>query len=225
MNHLQLGSCAVGIRTSEGIVLGVEKRLSSPLLEGSSVEKMYELDSGVGAAVSGLSADARTLLEGARVEAANHRFSYDEPLPVESLTQAICDIAMSFGEGGDENKAKMSRPFGVALLIGGVDRKGPCLFSCDPSGTYTSYDAHAIGNGSEGARTILQERYNKSLTLTAASVLLVRVLGEVMEEKLSHGNVELAHITPAKGWHRVGREQLDELIAKAQAEVAAEGGR
>ena len=123
-------------------MLAVEKRLTSPLLEQSSVEKIMEIDSHIAAAISGLTADARTLVEHARVEAANHRFTYDEPMRVESLTQSICDLAMSFGEGGDENKSKMSRPFGVSLLIAGVDSSGTTrLFHADPSGTYVAYEA------------------------------------------------------------------------------------
>ena len=78
----QLGSCAVGVRTSEGVVLGVEKRITSPLMVRSSVEKVFELDHHIGTAISGLTADSRTLVEHARVEAVNHTFVYDEPIKV-----------------------------------------------------------------------------------------------------------------------------------------------
>ena len=136
--------------TSEGVVLAVEKRITSPLLEQSSVEKIMEVDNHIGVAISGLTPDARTLVEHARVEAQNHRFTYDEPMRVESLTQAICDLALSFGEGGEENKSKMSRPFGVALLLAGCDAQGPHLFHTDPSGTYMAYSAHVSSRGGGG---------------------------------------------------------------------------
>ena len=84
---IKLGSTAIGLQTKHGSVLAVEKRLTSPLLEPSSVEKIAEIDSHVGAAMSGLVADARTLVDHARVEAQNHRFTYDEPIGVEALTQ------------------------------------------------------------------------------------------------------------------------------------------
>ena len=129
--------------------------------------------------------------------ASGAQFTYDEPLRVESLTQSICDLKMSFGEGGDDDdedggdggggsrrKAKMSRPFGVSLLVAGCDARGPQLYCTDPSGTYVCWDAQAIGNGSEAARTILQERYAKTLSVDAAAVLIVRVLCETMEEKV-----------------------------------------
>jgi 20S proteasome subunit alpha 5 len=87
---IKLGSTAVGIQTKEGCVLAVEKRLTSPLLDPASVEKIAEIDGHIGAAMSGLVADARTLVDHARVEAQNHTFTYDEPVGVEALTQGEC---------------------------------------------------------------------------------------------------------------------------------------
>lgn len=86
---IKLGSTAVGLQTKEGCVLAVEKRLTSPLLDPNSVEKIAEIDSHIGAAMSGLVADARTLVDHARVEAQNHTFTYDEPIGVEALTQGM----------------------------------------------------------------------------------------------------------------------------------------
>eukprot|EP01087_Luapelamoeba_hula_P014773 TRINITY_DN437_c0_g1_i1.p1 TRINITY_DN437_c0_g1~~TRINITY_DN437_c0_g1_i1.p1 ORF type:complete len:244 (-),score=51.12 TRINITY_DN437_c0_g1_i1:98-829(-) len=190
---IKLGSTAVGIQTSEGVILAVEKRLTSTLLEPSSVEKIMEIDSHIGAAMSGLTADARTLIDYARVETQNHTFTYDEPMSVESTTQAICDLALRFGEDRKDEKA-MSRPFGVALLVAGVDENGPTLFHTDPSGTFVSYFAKAIGAGSEGAQTTLHEHYNKSMTLKEAETLALRTLKEVMEEKINATNVEIASV-------------------------------
>ncbi len=84
---IKLGSTAVGLQTKSGCVLAVEKRLTSTLLDPASVEKIAEIDTHIGAAMSGLVADARTLVDHARVEAQNHTFTYDEPIGVEALTQ------------------------------------------------------------------------------------------------------------------------------------------
>jgi hypothetical protein len=78
--------------------------------------------------MSGLQADARSMVEHARVESQNHAFNYNEPLRVESCTQAICDLALRFGEGAEGEESIMSRPFGVALLIAGYDEDGPSLY-------------------------------------------------------------------------------------------------
>lgn len=68
------------------------------------------------------------MIEHARVESQNHAFNYAEPLRVESCTQAICDLALRFGEGAEGEESIMSRPFGVALLIAGYDEDGPSLY-------------------------------------------------------------------------------------------------
>lgn len=106
----------------------------------------------------------------------------------------------------------MSRPFGVALLIAGVDEKGPQLFLADPSGTYMQWDAKAIGAGSEGAQSELQEHYNKSMTLKEAEKLAVKVLKQVMEEKLNAQNAQLATVTPEKGFRIYSEEELKVII-------------
>ena len=78
--------------------------------------------------MSGLQADARSMIEHARVESQNYSFHYNERLGVESCTQAICDLALRFGEGAEGEESVMSRPFGVALLIAGIDEEGPQLY-------------------------------------------------------------------------------------------------
>ncbi|WFD29699.1 proteasome endopeptidase complex [Malassezia sp. CBS 17886] len=222
LEAIKLGSTTVGIATPEGIVLGVEKRVQSSLLVSSSIEKIMEIDTHVGAAMSGLTADARTMIDHARVVAQNHRFVYDEPIKIESVAQSVCDLALRFGENTEDEDAKMSRPFGVALLIVGVDEDGPQLYHADPSGTFVRYDAKATGSGSEGAQTELQEKYKKDLSMREASLLTLRVLKQVMEETLDEHNVQLAVVAKRSG--RDGRatgefEILDEARLKELVEA------
>ena len=196
------------------VILAVEKRLTSPLLVPSSVEKIMEMDSHIGCAMSGMTADARTLIDHGRVQTQNHRFTYDEPMKVKSCTQALCDLALRFGEDDGDADA-MSRPFGVALLIAGVDDEGPSLYHTDPSGTFVKWLAKAIGAGSEGAQTALQEAYSKSMTLEEAETLALRTLKQVMEEKLDGTNVELAAVTTKDAQFRIyTSEKLKACIAR-----------
>lgn len=187
------------------------------------MEKVVEIDSHVAAASSGLTADARTLIEHARVECQNHRFTFDEPLRIESLAQSICDLMMSFGEGGEENKSKMSRPFGVSVLLAGWDhrRGAPALFCCDPSGTYVGYKAHAIGNGADTARSTLEESWSETLTLEEAEKEVAVILRRTMEESVSADNVEIIRVTPAGGYAPVSEEELKALLEHAEATAAA----
>jgi len=218
---IKLGSTAIGIKTREGVVLAVEKRIQSVLMEPASIEKILEVDSHMGAAMSGLTADARTLIDHARVEGQHHRFTFDEPMTAHSICQSICDLALKFGED-KKRENKMSRPFGVALLIGAVDETGPVLYHTDPSGTFLQYEAKAIGSGSEGAQTSLHEEYNKSLTLHQAEILALKILKQVMEEKISATNVEIASVIPTlnkkEGKFRVySTQELEKLLEQLPA--------
>ena len=204
------------------MILGVEKRVTSTLMEVSSVEKIVEIDRHIGCAMSGLQADARSMVDYARVECQSHAFNYAEPLSVESCTQAICDLALRFGESADGEDSIMSRPFGVALLIAGYDSElgpdgnevGPSLYHAEPSGTFYRYDAKAIGSGSEGAQAELQNQYHKSLTLADAETLVLKTLKQVMEEKLDEKNVQLASVTKEKGFRLYTDEEMASVVAR-----------
>eukprot|EP01113_Clastostelium_recurvatum_P041550 TRINITY_DN661_c0_g1_i1.p1 TRINITY_DN661_c0_g1~~TRINITY_DN661_c0_g1_i1.p1 ORF type:complete len:258 (+),score=45.26 TRINITY_DN661_c0_g1_i1:44-775(+) len=215
MEAIKLGSTAIGVQTAEGVVLAVEKRLTSSLMEPSSLEKILEIDFHIGAAMSGLIADARTMVDHARVETQNHRFNFDEPMGVEACAQAVCDLALRFGENRKSKEEQMSRPFGVALLIAGIDERGPQLYATDPSGTYVQFEAKAIGAGSEGAQTNLHEKYNKSMTLAEAEVLALSTLKQVMEEALTSSNAEIAAISTQTGRFRVyNKQELEAVVAR-----------
>jgi len=191
---IKLGSTAIGIQTVDGIVLAVEKRVTSPLMIPTATEKIVEIDSHIGCACSGLVADSKTLIDRARVEAQNYWFLYNEKMSVESVTQSVSNLAIQFGDSDAEGNA-MSRPFGVAMLFAGIDFEGPQLYYMDPSGTYVKCNAKAIGSGCEGAQQALQDSYHKAITTVEATKIVFTILKQVMEEKLNSTNVEVATIT------------------------------
>lgn len=112
LEAIKLGSTALGIQTKDGVLLAVEKRIESKLMVPSSNSKVFEIDSHIGAVYSGLQADGKSLIDYARVQAQSYWFTYDEPIPIKSLTRLVADHMMSFGgtdddEDENENKKKM----------------------------------------------------------------------------------------------------------------------
>ncbi|KAM7540124.1 hypothetical protein Aperf_G00000044537 [Anoplocephala perfoliata] len=211
----KLGSTGIGIKTKDGVILAVEKRINSPLIVTNSVEKIFRISDNIACAVSGLIADARTLIDRARVEAAHHWFVYNCEMTTEDVTQAVSKLALAFGDD-DADAGAMSRPFGVALMFAGYDENGPQLFHMDPSGTYIQYEAKAIGSGSEGAQQALQEVFNKELSLEEASVQALTILRQVMEEKLDATNVEMAAVTKS-GITIFDKQQLEAVISQLKS--------
>lgn len=207
---IKLGSTAIAILTQEGIVLAVERRTQSPLMIPSSMDKIMEIDSHVACAVSGLTADAQSMVEHGRVQAQNHFFTFNESMPVRSLTQSLCALSANFGTDDEDS---MSRPFGVALLVAGHDvDNGYQLYHTDPSGTWTAYKAKAIGSGSEGAQTTLQEEYKDDMTLKEAENLALSTLKAVMEEKVNAANVDMASVAPK--YEIYSKDRIKEIIER-----------
>merc|ERR1711972_1056783 len=219
LEAIKLGSTAIGIRTKDGVILAVEKRITSPLIDPSSIEKILEIDTHMGCAMSGLTADARTLIDHARVEAQAHWFTYNERMPVESCVHAVADLALDFSDSDKDKKKVMSRPFGVALLVGGWDPvDGPVLFNTDPSGTFTKYMAASIGSAQEGATSMLQEQYNQDMALKEAETLALTTLRQVMEEKLSKENIEVGVVgADTKKFKQLSTAEVDEAIQRLPA--------
>ncbi|KAK8805761.1 hypothetical protein WA158_002417 [Blastocystis sp. Blastoise] len=214
IESIKLGSTAIGIKTKEGVVLAVEKRLTSKLIVPSSVVKIQEIDTHIGCAMSGLVADATTLIDNARSLITNYHFVYNDSMKVEAVAQSIADIMLSFSDDDDDD-TKMSRPFGVALLFGGWSKdKGYQLYCCDPSGTSTYYKCISIGSGSEGAMAILKEQYNDDLTLEKGKDISVQILKQVMRDEITADNIDICTITEKEGYKLYNTDEIKQELAK-----------
>lgn len=164
--------------------------------------------------MSGIVGDARLLIDHARVEAQNHSFNFNEGMSIEMITQAVSDMAINFGEGYEGSKQKpMARPYGVSLLIGGVDERGPQLYQTDPSGTYTEWKADAIGAGEETAITELKEHYHQSMSIADAEKMILQILKNAMEDKIDKENVEVIVIpTTTRKCEKRSQQHLEAVI-------------
>jgi len=175
------GTPSIGVRTEGGVVLLVDKRINSRLMEEASVEKIHKADNHVGIASAGHVADARQLIDFARRDAQVERVRYDQPIGVETLTKDITDHIQQYTQVGG------ARPFGVALLIGGVTDGEPRLFETDPSGTPYEWKAIAIGEDRSTVQGYLEEHYDESLPLDEGVELALRALGEIRDSLQPEG--------------------------------------
>ncbi len=178
------GATAIGIKTKEGIVVIADKRVGSRLLESDTIEKVYKIDDHICAATSGLVADARVLVARARLEAQINRLTFDEPIGVKELARKICDFKQQYTQFGGV------RPFGVSLLIAGVDNE-PKLFETDPSGALLEYKATAIGYERQKVMEYFEKEYRDDMSLDEAIHLGLVAMGKVINALLSPGSVEL----------------------------------
>ena len=205
------GTTAVGIKAQDGVALLVDKRLTSRLLEGGSVEKIFRLDTHIGAATSGLVADARMLIDRGRIESQINKVVYDEPIDVETLAKKICDYKQAFTQYGG------LRPFGTALLIGGVYNGDTYLFETDPSGALLEYKATAIGAGRSIVTEMLEQQYKEGIKLKDAILLGLEALYKVTEGKIDITTVDVGLAeSETKTFRILEAKELEPYIKKVQ---------
>lgn len=189
LEAVRRGKTAVGIKAANGVVVGVHKEATSPLMDLEQIQKIYIIDKHIGCAIAGLHADARILVDFSRVQSQINQITYGEPIDVEVLTKKVCDLKQQYTQVGG------IRPFGVSLLIVGADRQGPQVFTTDPSGSYWSWRATAIGFNSDAARDYLEKHYKPTIKLFPAAVkLCIDTIRHVVEEKLDEKAMELSYV-------------------------------
>jgi proteasome alpha subunit len=191
LETVKRGATIIGLVCSEGVVLGAEKTVGDELQDTRMSWKIYEVDEHVGAAIAGLGPDARVLIDRARVIAQSNRLMYDEPVDVEVLTKRIGDMKQIC------TQRIWVRPFGVSLILGGVDKTGNKMFKTNPSGSYRSYKAVAEGIGREMVKGILKEEYRSDMTLDEATNLTAKCLMHDLETKKEEAKIRIA-VVPAE---------------------------
>ena len=202
------GTTTVGIKFKDGVVLIVDKRLSSKLIEPDSIEKIFKIDSHVGCATSGLVADARALVDRARTECQVNSFNYGENLGVGSLVKKLCDFKQSYTQYGGV------RPFGTAMLIAGIDDNGPHLYETDPSGAMMAYKAGGIGAGRNEVMEIFEKDYKENMNQNQAINLGLRALSAANENQLKPEVIEIAVINSKDDFHTLDSKTVSEAIKK-----------
>ncbi len=202
LKAVENATTCVGVTFKRGVVLLAAKSMAK-LLAPDSIEKVVKIDDHIGAGFCGLVADARVLIDYARIRAQINRVTYGEPIEVKSLAKEIADRKQKFTQIGG------IRPFGVSFLIGGFDQKEH-LFETDPSGSMREWYAHAIGRGSKVARKVLEKEWKQNISRDAAISLAAKAL-KAAEQKLGLKVVE-GGIVEEKKFRKLEQTELRRLI-------------
>jgi proteasome alpha subunit len=203
------GTTTVGLKYKTGAVLLVDKRVTSRLIEPNSIEKIFEIDDHIGCATSGLVADARALIDRARIDAQINEITYNEKIQVKTLVKRICDFKQTYTQYGGV------RPFGTALLIAGVDDTGPRLFSTDPSGALMEYKASSEGAGRSGAMEYFEKNYREDLNMEEAVDMGIKALSKGTEGKLNPEATEIGVVDKNFKFYILPQDETNKYVAKA----------
>ncbi|XP_027414871.1 proteasome subunit alpha type-7 isoform X1 [Bos indicus x Bos taurus] len=208
-----LDSSQVGVRGKDIVVLGVEKKSVAKLQDERTVRKICALDDNVCMAFAGLTADARIVINRARVECQSHRLTVEDPVTVEYITRYIASLKQRYTQSNGR------RPFGISALIVGFDFDGtPRLYQTDPSGTYHAWKANAIGRGAKSVREFLEKNYTDEAIETddLTIKLVIKALLEVVQS--GGKNIELAVMRRDQPLKILNPEEIEKYVAEIEKE-------
>lgn len=196
------GTIAVGIKSKDGIIIAVEEK-PRKLQISETAQKIFQIDDHVGVAAAGYIPDARSQVDNARFFSQSNKLIYDESVDVETIAKHLADQCQQFTQYAGV------RPFGVALILGGVDSSGSQLYLTDPSGTYISYDAVAIGSGSDQVTEFLEKNYKPEISLDDACALAAASIYIASEEKQDSQHIKMSQIkADTKTFEIISEEQI-----------------
>merc|ERR1719213_1100627 len=168
------------------------------------------LDNNIVTCFAGLTADARVLINRARVECQSYRLTFDEAPSVEHIAEYVSGIQQRYTQSGGV------RPFGISTLIMGFDVDGvPRLYQTEPSGNHTAWKAVATGRNQKTVKELLEKNYNEETSADAVK-LACRALLEVVEA--GGKNIEVAVLRKGSDLQMLSDDEVETMVTALQAE-------
>jgi len=209
----------IGLRGKDGVVLAVEKLITSKLYEDDSNTRLFTIDNHIGLAFSGLNADGRAVVQIAREEAQTYRQQYDRPIPLKTLNERLSSYLHAY------TLYSAVRPFGVSVVIADwSEENGAEMYMIDPSGLSLGYLGCAVGKAKQSAKTEIEKLKLGELTCRQLTGEAAKIIHQVHDElKDKDFKLELSWVgKDTKGKHqlvpaevyeeadKVGREAMDQ---------------
>ncbi len=199
------GATSIGLIAKDSVIFVAHKNITEPLAIPSTIQKVFRVDSHIGATYSGMVADGLHLIDFARGRAQNHRLIYDDVKSVEALSREASAYMMQATQYGG------LRPYAVSLLMGGMD-DGPKLFEIEPGASFLGYKADAIGSGKKVATEMLMKEYKENMNLDDAVSLGVKILKKISEDKLNAESIDIGYIRDGDEYQLMTSDELKNYI-------------
>lgn len=207
---VEQGTTGLGIVYDKGILLAADKHISTDLVLPESIEKLFKVDEHVGALSSGLVGDARRLVKIARQKCQENIALFEEKISLLALTREVSSVKQVFTQYAG------IRPFGVSLIIGGVDDSGSRLFETEPSGALAEYKAVAIGSGKKKAMQIMANDYKEKMSFEEAVALALKIIKQTQVEgaKFDVKRLDFAFIEKNVAFKKIPLNDLKTILGK-----------
>mmetsp|Transcript_2324 Transcript_2324/g.3368 ORF Transcript_2324/g.3368 Transcript_2324/m.3368 type:complete len:254 (-) Transcript_2324:2900-3661(-) len=218
LQAVRKGGTAVGVRGKDCVVLVCGRKTVAKLQEKRSLQKILKLDDHVTLAFAGLTADARVLINKARLQCQSYQLSYEDPVSIEYITRYIAGVQQKYTQSGGV------RPFGLSTLIAGFDPDGtPQLFQTEPSGSFGAWKANAVGQNEKTVKEFLGKHYKLRMSEEDTIKLGIRALLEVVESGAK--NIVVSVIRQNTPMEFMKEETIQSIVDEIETEKKEEEER
>lgn len=202
---VKLGSSITAITTKEGIVFVGDRKITSKLLIKESFRKIAEADTHVLLGGAGVMSDGRRLIEQAQIISQEHKANYQNPIDIISLVKDVANIQQYYSQSGG------LRPFGVSLLIGGIENSKPILYQTTPSGIFMRFLARSVGNVSDKINEGLEEEYKENMSNNDAIKLAMKLYKKALETEFDHERFDVVTLNMKEEMSRLPSSEIKKL--------------
>ncbi len=185
---VRLGSSSIGLSCKDGVVIVADKRIRDNLISSESANKIFEIDNHVMASAAGMLSDARILIENAQIHAQQNRITFDSPVEPVSVIRMLADKKQMATQYGG------LRPYGVAIMVGGISKGKAHLYTSDVTGNYFAYKANAIGENDEQIKESLRAEFNQEMNVEEGIKFALRIFKKILVKNFEIERFEVAYI-------------------------------
>ncbi len=188
---VRLGSSSIGMACKDGVVIVADRRVRDKLIASESANKIFEIDEHIVATAAGILSDARILIDQSQVLAQQNRVTYGSPIEPVSIIRMIADRKQMFTQYGG------ARPYGVAFLLGGVNKGKTHLYTSDVTGNFFAYKANAIGENDEKIKEMLRKDFDENMTIEEGIKFAVKIFKDILGKNFEMQRFDVGYVKTA----------------------------
>lgn len=195
---VKLGSASIGFVCKDGVLIIADKRIRDKLIAFESSHKIFEIDEHIIAAAAGILSDARVLIDYAQILAQQNMVTYSSPIEPVAVIRMIADRKQMATQYGGV------RPYGVAIMLAGVNKGEGHLYTTDVTGNYVGYKANVIGENDEKIKEYLRKDYKETMSIEEAIKFALKIFREILDKNFEIDRFEATYI-------KTGKEKLERI--------------
>lgn len=181
------GAASIAVKCKDGVVLGSDRRATwGYTVINKSTQKVFKITDHIGLCAYGLIGDFQILVKILRAQANLYELDASERINTQSLAKLVSNFLYS----------RKMMPLYTNLVVAGMDKDGPKLYTLDAIGSLIPDDYGAAGTGMLFSYGILEAEYKKDMTVVEGEKLVEKTIrNSIKRDAMSGNGIDLLIIT------------------------------